>query len=130
MEQAIDVKPELRNSNIPKERFEWVFKLSITSTIASASGCTSSTNHRTTSAKSLAVRRSVTGTARHPSSGSDTMNNLVALWVEGFKKSYPGVREGIEGKGSASAPPVRLFSVSPTAPTVSERPVKVPSRIT
>ena len=39
--------------------------------------------------------------------GSDTMNNLVALWVEGFKKSYPGVREGIEGKGSASAPPAR-----------------------
>ena len=37
--------------------------------------------------------------------GSDTMNNLVALWAEGFKKVYPGVREGIEGKGSASAPP-------------------------
>ena len=37
--------------------------------------------------------------------GSDTMNNLVALWAEGFKKSYPSVREGIEGKGSASAPP-------------------------
>jgi phosphate transport system substrate-binding protein len=37
--------------------------------------------------------------------GSDTMNNLVALWAEGFKRSYPGVREGIEGKGSASAPP-------------------------
>ncbi|MFM9024991.1 MAG: PstS family phosphate ABC transporter substrate-binding protein [Planctomycetaceae bacterium] len=37
--------------------------------------------------------------------GSDTMNNLVALWAEGFKKVYPGVREAIEGKGSASAPP-------------------------
>jgi phosphate transport system substrate-binding protein len=37
--------------------------------------------------------------------GSDTMNNLVALWAEGFKKFYPGVREAIEGKGSASAPP-------------------------
>ncbi|MBU6308928.1 MAG: phosphate ABC transporter substrate-binding protein [Planctomycetes bacterium] len=37
--------------------------------------------------------------------GSDTMNNLVALWAEGFKKVYPSVREGIEGKGSASAPP-------------------------
>jgi phosphate transport system substrate-binding protein len=37
--------------------------------------------------------------------GSDTMNNLVALWAEGFKKIYPSVREGIEGKGSASAPP-------------------------
>ena len=33
--------------------------------------------------------------------GSDTMNNLVALWAEGFKKVYPSVREGIEGKGSA-----------------------------
>ena len=29
--------------------------------------------------------------------GSDTMNNLVALWAEGFKKVYPSVREGIEG---------------------------------
>jgi phosphate transport system substrate-binding protein len=37
--------------------------------------------------------------------GSDTMNNLVALWAESFKKFYPGVREAIEGKGSASAPP-------------------------
>jgi len=37
--------------------------------------------------------------------GSDTMNNLVALWAEGFKKFYPSVREGIQGKGSASAPP-------------------------
>jgi len=37
--------------------------------------------------------------------GSDTMNNLVSLWAEGFKKFYPSVREAIEGKGSASAPP-------------------------
>jgi phosphate transport system substrate-binding protein len=36
--------------------------------------------------------------------GSDTMNNLVALWAEGFKKSYPSVQEGIEGKGSGTAP--------------------------
>jgi len=37
--------------------------------------------------------------------GSDTMNNLTSLWAEGFKKYYPNIREGIEGKGSASAPP-------------------------
>jgi len=37
--------------------------------------------------------------------GSDTMNNLVSLWAEGFKKFYPSVQEGIQGKGSASAPP-------------------------
>ncbi len=48
--------------------------------------------------------------------GSDTMNNLVALWAEGFKKSYPGIREGIEGKGSASAPPALTEGTCSFAP--------------
>ena len=48
--------------------------------------------------------------------GSDTMNNLVALWTEGFKKFYPGVREGIEGKGSASAPPALTEGTSTFGP--------------
>ena len=48
--------------------------------------------------------------------GSDTMNNLVALWAEGFKKSYPSVPEGIEGKGSASAPPALTEGTSTFGP--------------
>ena len=36
--------------------------------------------------------------------GSDTMNNLMALWLEGFRKSYPNVKIQIEGKGSSTAP--------------------------
>ena len=48
--------------------------------------------------------------------GSDTMNNLVALWAEGFKKFYPAVREGIEGKGSASAPPALTEGTSTFGP--------------
>ncbi|RLS79071.1 MAG: phosphate ABC transporter substrate-binding protein [Planctomycetota bacterium] len=48
--------------------------------------------------------------------GSDTMNNLVALWAEGFKKIYPSVREGIEGKGSASAPPALTEGTSTFGP--------------
>ena len=48
--------------------------------------------------------------------GSDTMNNLVALWAEGFKKFYPNVREGIEGKGSASAPPALTEGTSTFGP--------------
>ncbi len=48
--------------------------------------------------------------------GSDTMNNLVALWAEGFKKFYPSVREGIEGKGSASAPPALAEGTSTFGP--------------
>ncbi|MDA1041318.1 MAG: phosphate ABC transporter substrate-binding protein [Planctomycetota bacterium] len=48
--------------------------------------------------------------------GSDTMNNLVALWSEGFKKFYPSVREGIEGKGSASGPPALTEGTCTFAP--------------
>lgn len=38
------------------------------------------------------------------SMGSDTMNNLMTLWAEGFQKFYPGVTIEIEGKGSSTAP--------------------------
>ena len=48
--------------------------------------------------------------------GSDTINNLVALWAEGFKKFYPSVREGIEGKGSASGPPALTEGTCTFAP--------------
>jgi len=45
----------------------------------------------------------VSGTVK--SVGSDTMNNLMTLWGEGFKKLYPNVQIEIEGKGSSTAPP-------------------------
>ena len=32
--------------------------------------------------------------------GSDTMNNMMALWAETFRKAYPNVKIQIEGKGS------------------------------
>ena len=31
--------------------------------------------------------------------GSDTLNNLMTLWAEGFRKQYPNVKIQIEGKG-------------------------------
>ncbi len=37
--------------------------------------------------------------------GSDTLNNLMTYWAEGFSKQYPNVKIQIEGKGSATAPP-------------------------
>lgn len=36
--------------------------------------------------------------------GSDTLNNLMTLWAEGFKEVYPNVNIQIEGKGSTTAP--------------------------
>jgi phosphate transport system substrate-binding protein len=40
--------------------------------------------------------------------GSDTMNNLMTLWSEQFKKWYPNVQVEIEGKGSSTAPPALI----------------------
>jgi len=37
--------------------------------------------------------------------GSDTLNNLMALWAETFRKAYPNVEIQVEGKGSSTAPP-------------------------
>ena len=37
--------------------------------------------------------------------GSDTLNNLMTLWAEQFKKFYPNVNIQIQGAGSSTAPP-------------------------
>jgi len=48
--------------------------------------------------------------------GSDTMNNLMALWAEDFKKQYPNVQVEIEGKGSSTAPPALIDGTSTFGP--------------
>ena len=48
--------------------------------------------------------------------GSDTLNNLMALWTEGFKKHYPNVVTQVEGKGSSTAPPALIEGVSQLGP--------------
>jgi phosphate transport system substrate-binding protein len=48
--------------------------------------------------------------------GSDTMNNLMALWGEGFQKLYANVKIQIEGKGSTTAPPALIAGTSQFGP--------------
>jgi phosphate transport system substrate-binding protein len=48
--------------------------------------------------------------------GSDTLNNLMTLWAEGFKKIYPNVSVEIEGKGSSTAPPALIAGTSNLGP--------------
>ena len=50
-----------------------------------------------------AAAKGVSGTIK--SAGSDTMNNLMTIWSEGFRKLYPNVKIEVEGKGSGTAPP-------------------------
>src|SRR5262245_45661136 len=42
------------------------------------------------------------------SAGSQTLSNLMTLWIEGFKKVYPSVVGSLEAKGSGSAPPALI----------------------
>jgi phosphate transport system substrate-binding protein len=48
--------------------------------------------------------------------GSDTLNNLMTFWAEGFAKLYPNVRIQIEGKGSSTAPPALIAGTSQLGP--------------
>lgn len=54
--------------------------------------------------------------------GSDTLNNLMTLWAEGFKAQYPNVNIQIQGKGSATAPPALIEGAAQLAPM--SRPMK------
>lgn len=54
--------------------------------------------------------------------GSDTLNNLMTLWAEGFKAQYPNVNIEIEGKGSSTAPPALIGGTAQFGPM--SRPMK------
>lgn len=54
--------------------------------------------------------------------GSDTMNILMTLWAEGFRRYYPNVQIEIEGKGSSTAPPALIAGTAQFGPM--SRPMK------
>lgn len=56
----------------------------------------------------------VSGTIK--SVGSDTMNNLVSLWAEDFRKLYPGVKTEVDGKGSSNAVPALIAGTATFGP--------------
>jgi phosphate transport system substrate-binding protein len=65
----------------------------------------------------------VSGVAGNISSvGSDTMNNLMTLWGEGFKRLYPNVNIQIQGAGSSTAPPALTEGTANLGPM--SRPMK------
>ena len=71
----------------------------------------------------LAPYRATSGISGNASSiGSDTMNNLMALWLEGFRRHYPTVKIQIEGKGSSTAPPALIAGTAQFGPM--SRPMK------
>jgi len=66
---------------------------------------------------SLPGYSAVSGVSGNLSSvGSDTLNNLMTLWAEGFNKFYPNVKVQIEGKGSGTAPPALIEGTAQLGP--------------
>ena len=52
--------------------------------------------------------------------GSDTLNNLMTFWAEGFQAVYPSVNIQIEGKGSGTAPTALTEGVAQLGPMSRE----------
>jgi phosphate transport system substrate-binding protein len=52
--------------------------------------------------------------------GSDSMNNLMTLWAEGFQAMYPNVQIEIEGKGSSTAPAALIAGTAHFGPMSRE----------
>ena len=61
---------------------------------------------------------SVSGTIK--SVGSDSMNNLMTFWTQGFQKFYPNVQVEVEGKGSGTAPPALIAGTANLGPMSRE----------
>jgi phosphate transport system substrate-binding protein len=71
-----------------------------------------------TALPSYKATEGVTGTIK--SVGSDSMNNLMTLWGEEFKKSYPNAKIEIEGKGSSTAPAALIEGIAQFGPMSRE----------
>jgi len=52
--------------------------------------------------------------------GSDTMNNLMTLWAETFRRNYPNVKVQVEGKGSSTAPAALIAGTAQFGPMSRE----------
>jgi phosphate transport system substrate-binding protein len=71
----------------------------------------------------IAPYQKVSGVSGNVNSvGSDSMNNLMTLWAEGFLKMYPNVKVQIEGKGSSTAPAALIAGTAQFGPM--SRPMK------
>lgn len=73
----------------------------------------------------LPMYKAVSGVSGNLKSvGSDTLNNLMTYWSEGFRAKYPGVKIAIEGKGSSTAPPAIIEGTAQFGPMSREMKTK------
>ncbi len=69
----------------------------------------------------IAAYQKTSGVAGNLSAiGSDTLNNVMTMWAESFRKVYPSVQVQVEGKGSGTAPPALIAGTAQIGPMSRE----------
>ncbi len=100
---------------------KWITKLISSGILITTSIFLTVTAYALEVAKKLPAYNEVIGVSGNIKSiGSDTLNNLMTLWSEGFHSIYPGVKIEIEGKGSSTAPPALIEGASQFGPMSRE----------
>lgn len=74
------------------------------------------TAHATVDANLPAYTKTTGVSGNLTSVGSDSLNNLMTLWAEDYKKQYPNINIQIQGAGSSTAPPALTESTANLGP--------------
>ena len=91
--------------------------MKMTSWTAAVTGCLLSASALAAADSALPNYTKASGVSGNFSSvGSDTLNNLMTLWAEEFKRNYPNVNIQIQGAGSSTAPPALTEGTSNFGP--------------
>jgi len=94
-----------------------VINAALTSTILSIGLMTASSANAVSVDEGVPEYKAVSGISGNLSSvGSDTLANLMTLWAETFKRSYPNVNIQIQAAGSSTAPPALTEATSNFGP--------------
>lgn len=100
-----------------KNRITSIINTALTGTILSISLFTTGSAHAVSVDDGIPVYKAVSGISGNLSSvGSDTLANLMTLWAESFKRTYPNVNIQIQAAGSSTAPPALTEATSNIGP--------------
>lgn len=92
-------------------------KVTLSGTILGLGLLAASTANAVSVDEAIPEYKAVSGISGNLSSvGSDTLANLMTLWAESFKRSYPNVNIQIQAAGSSTAPPALTEATSSFGP--------------
>lgn len=99
------------------KRFTSMAHTAITASILGISLLTANNASAVSIDKGILAYKPVSGISGNLSSvGSDTLANLMTLWAEAFKRTYPNVNIQIQAAGSSTAPPALTEATSNLGP--------------